>query len=144
MFAKSALIVAGMALYLSSGTSARAEEGPHRALRAARWHLMQAKEEIRDERIGRHRERVEKDIRIAIEEIDRGLREGKIEARYEPAKGWDAKYKSFKHLRQALIELDEAKADVKKEKGEWARRKELLRSIEDAHEHVQEALKEAK
>jgi len=141
--AKSVLIVSGAVLYLFSGY-ASAADSPHRALRAALYHIKEAKEELKDERIGRHRERVQKDLRIAIEEIERGLGEGKIEVRYEPPKGWDEKHKTFRHLRQALVELDRAKAEVKEEKGEWARRRELIRAIEDAHEHVTEALREIK
>jgi hypothetical protein len=143
-------VVAG--LLLSQGSPVQAEasgsearlEPEHRALRAALYHLKEAREEVKDERFKRHRERVEKDLKIAIIEVERALKEGKIEVKYEPAKGWDAKYKSFKHLHQALIELDAAKKDIREEKGAWARRKELLEAINDAHLHIDEALKEIK
>jgi len=72
------------------------------------------------------------------------MREGKIETRYEPSRGWDEKYKTFRHLRQALVELDEARKELEDEKGDWARRKELRQAIDDAHGHIADALKEIK
>jgi hypothetical protein len=142
-FGKAALVVMGVALYLFSGGVARADE-PYRALRAALYHMKEAKEEIRDERFSRHRERVERDLREATREIERGLGEAKVEVKYEPARGWDEKYKTFKNLRQALAELDLAKEEIRKEKGDWARRKELKEAIEDAHAHLKDALDEIK
>jgi hypothetical protein len=143
---KPALVVlAGLALALTAGTYARAEEGPHRALRAALYHLKEAKEDLRSERLRpERRERAEKDIERAIREIERGLKEGKIEARFEPAKDWEKGYKDFRHLRAAMVELDHARKEVKEEKGEWARRKELLEAIDDAHKHIKDALDDLK
>jgi predicted ribosome quality control (RQC) complex YloA/Tae2 family protein len=138
-------VVAGLALSLVAGDYARAADAPHRALRAALYHLKEAKEDLKSERFKRERrERAEKEIERAIREIERGLKEGKVEARYEPAKEWDKGFKDFRHLRQALVELDEARKELKEEKGEWARRKELLEAIDDAHKHTKEALEDLK
>jgi hypothetical protein len=117
---------------------------PHRALRAALYHLKEALEEVRDEKLQRHQERIERDIRTAIREIERALGEGKVDPHYEPHRGWDEQHKSFRHLRQALVELDEARDEVRREKGDWAQRRELKESIEDARGHVKEALEEIK
>jgi hypothetical protein len=140
------LVVAGGVLYLLSGCTARAraEETPHRALRAALYHMKEAKEEFKDERLERHREKIERDLKAAIREIEGALREAKIDVKYEPSRGWDEKYKSFRHLRQAMAELDEAREAVSKEKGEWARRRELKEAIEDARQHLEEVLKDIK
>jgi hypothetical protein len=123
---------------------ARLAEAPHRAMRAALYHLKAAKEEVKEERFKRHRERVEKDIEIAIKEIERGLGEAKIDLKFEPVVGWDKGYKDFKNLRQALVDLDLAKEEISKEKGEWAKRKELKEAIEESHKHIKEALEEIK
>jgi hypothetical protein len=120
-------------------------EGLHRALRATVYHLRAAREEIKENQFpGRHRAKVEADITAAIREIEAALKEGKIELAYEPAKDWGAKYKSFRNLRQALVELDIAKNDLSKSTEGWARRKELRQAIDDAHLHVKEALDEVK
>jgi hypothetical protein len=113
-------------------------------MRAALYHLKAAKEEVKEERFKRHRERVEKDIEIAIKEIERGLGEAKIDLKFEPVVGWDKGYKDFKNLRQALVDLDLAKEEISKEKGEWAKRKELKEAIEESHKHIKEALEEIK
>jgi hypothetical protein len=142
-FGKPVLVVlAGLVLSLAGRASAA--EGAHRALRAALYHLKEARVEVRDEKFKLHRERVERDISTAIREVERALKEGRIEARYEPNKGWGDKHKSFRHLRQALIELDEAKADIRAEKGDWARRRELREAIDDARNRVADALREIK
>src|SRR5262249_24936772 len=108
------------------------------------YHMKEAREEVKDERFQRHRERIEEDLKVAIREIEGALGEGKIDVRYEPAREWDKKYKSFRHLRQALEELDLAREEVRKEKGDWAKRRELRQAIEDAHKHIREALEEIK
>ena len=143
LIGKSVLVVAAGLLF-SFGGRARADEIPHRALRAALYHLREAKEEIRDERFRAHRERVERDVNTAVRELERALKEGRIETRYEPPRGWGERFKSFRHLRQALAELDEARAELRNEKGEWARRKELREAIEDARMHVADALRDIK
>jgi hypothetical protein len=138
-------VVAGLAMTLVVVGAARAADTPHRALRAALYHLKEAREDLKSERIRpARRERAEKEIDRAVREIERGLKEGRIETRYEPAKGWDKDYKDLRHLRQALVELDEARKDLKEEKGEWARRKELIEAIDDAHKHTKEALDDLK
>src|SRR5437660_1113550 len=119
------MLVVMAGLVLSLGGRAWADEGPHRALRAALYHLKEAREEMRDDRFKPHRERVERDVNTAIRELERALKEGRIETRYEPTKGWGEKYRSFRHLRQALVELDVARTEVRTEKGDWARRREL-------------------
>jgi hypothetical protein len=144
-FGRVALLVVGLALYvLGSGCTRALADEPYRALRAALYHMKEAKEEIKDERFSRHRERVEKDLREAIREIERALGEAKVEVKYEPARGWDEKYKSFKNLRQAMAELELAKEELRKEKGDWARRKELMGAIEDARTHLKDAFEEIK
>jgi len=142
-FGKVALIVVGVTLSLLSSGFAQADE-PFRALRAALYHMKEAKEEVRDERFSRHRERVEKDLREATREIEKALGEAKVEVKYEPARGWDEKYKTFRNLRQALAELELAKEEIRKEKGDWARRKELMETIEDARAHLKDAFEEIK
>jgi hypothetical protein len=109
------------------------------------YHLKEAKEDPRSERIrpGR-KERAEKEIGRAVREIERGLKEGRVESRYEPRKDWDKGFEDFRHLRQALVELDEAKKELKEEKAEWARRKELIEAIDAAHMHTKEALEDLK
>jgi len=140
-----ATVLAGAVLALSSGKAeARADAEPHRALRAALFHLKEARAEVKEEGFKKHRERVERDINRAIEELERACREGKIETNFRPESGWDTKYKSYKHLRQALAELDRASEELPKEKGEWARRKELREAVDDARRHVKEALEEVK
>jgi predicted ribosome quality control (RQC) complex YloA/Tae2 family protein len=134
-------LLAGLVAVPSVGAR---DESSHRALRAALYHLEAARDEVKDERFKKHRERVEKDITIAIREVEGALKAGKIEPKFEPVKGWDEKYKSFKHLRQAAVELAEAKKELLREKGEWARRKELIGAIDDAYAHIEEALKEIK
>ncbi len=120
-------------------------EGLHRALRATVHHLRAAREEIKDTKFpGRHRAKIEADITTAIREIEAALKEGKIELGYAPPKGWDEKYKSFHNLRQALVELDIAKADLRNSTERWFMRKELRQAIDDAHLHVKEALDELK
>lgn len=120
-------------------------EGLNRALRATLFHLKKAREEIKaTEFPGKHRERVERDITVAIREIEGALQQGKIDFAFEPAKGWDSKYKSFHNLRQALVELDIAKADVRKSAEPWAAKKELRQAIDDAQVHVKEALEDVK
>ena len=116
----------------------------HRALRASLYHLKAAREEVKDERFSRHREKVERDITIAIQEIEGALREGKIDAAYEPVKGWGDKYKSFRNLRQAVVELEIARSDIPKVEAPWARKKELRQAIDDAYAHTKEALDEVK
>jgi hypothetical protein len=134
-------VLAGLVLSLVARGQAQA---PHRALRAALYHLKEAREEVRDERFKRYRERIERDVNTAIIEVERAMKEGRIEARYEPPRGWDEKYKSFKHLRQALVELGNAKIEIREEKGEWARRRELVLVIDEARAHIEEALREIK
>jgi hypothetical protein len=145
-FGKPALVfMAGLALSLVVGANARAADAPHRALRAALYHLKEAKEDLKSERIRpERRERAEKDIERAVREIEVGLKEGRIEARYEPPKGWDKDYKDFRHLRQALVDLDAARKELKEEKGEWAKRKELLEAIDAAQKNTKEALEDLK
>jgi hypothetical protein len=135
------LVAAGLVLSLVGGAPARAAEEAHRALRAALYHMKEAKEELRSERIRpERRERAEKEIERAMKEIERGLEGVRVERRYEPPRGWDREYKDFRHLRQALRELEEAKKELKEERGEWARRKELSEAIDDARRHIKEAL----
>ncbi len=131
---------------LVSPNAARPEEGPatHRALRATLFHLKAAREEVKDEKFARFRERAEKDITIAIQEIEGALREAKIDVAYEPERGWGDKWKSFRNLNQAIVELEIARKDLDAEKGEWARKKELRAAIDDAFVHTKEALAEAK
>jgi hypothetical protein len=117
---------------------------PYRPLRAALYHLKEAKEEINHERFSRHRKKVDRDLQIAIREIERALGEAKIDSRYEPSRGWDEKHGSFRHLRQALVELDQAGDELRREKGDWARRRELKDAIENARDHIKEALEESK
>jgi hypothetical protein len=137
------VVMAGLALTLGACNSSAADV-PCRALRAALYHMKEAREEIKDERLQRHRERIEANLRIAIREVETALGAAKIDVRYEPTKGWDEKHKTFRHLRQALVELDLAKGEVEREKGDWARRRELRQAIEDAHRHVKDALEEIK
>jgi hypothetical protein len=138
------VLVAAVGLVLSPSANARAEGGVQHALRAALYHMREAKDELKDERLKGHHDKIEKDLNTAIKEIEHAAKEGKFETKFEPAKGWDEKYKSFKHLRQATVELKEAKKDLAEEKGEWARRKELTSSINDALEHLEDALKDIK
>jgi hypothetical protein len=128
-------------LLLAPAAPARPEE-PHRALRAALYHLREAREELKDKRLDRHRKRLERDLSVAIRELERALKEGRVESKYEPAKDWHKGYKDFRHLRRALAELDEARKGLRNERGEWARRKELLAAIDDARAHVQDALRD--
>ncbi len=135
----------GTLLSASTSPAREAEEaGLHRALRASLFHLKAAREEIKDERFSRHREKIERDITTAIAEIEGALREGKIDAAYEPVKGWGEKYKSFRNLRQAVVELEIARSDVPKVDAAWARKKELRQAIDDAYLHAKEALEEVK
>jgi hypothetical protein len=131
----------GLPLALA-GCQSRAADTPYRPLRAALYHMKAAREEVEDEKFKPHREKIERDLRAAIREIERALRDANIEVDYEPHKGWDERHKSLRHLRQALIELDLARDEVRKEKGDWARRRELKEAIEDAHDHLQDALKD--
>ena len=41
------------------------------------------------------------------------MKEGRIEARFEPAKGWDKDYKDLRHLRRAAAELEVARKELK-------------------------------
>jgi hypothetical protein len=138
----SALVMAlGMALALA-GCQSHAAADPYRPLRAALHHMKAAREEVEDEKFKPHREKIERDLRAATHEIERALRDANIDVGYEPHKGWDEKHKSLRHLRQALIELDLARDEVRKEKGDWAQRRELKEAIEDAHDHLRDALKD--
>jgi hypothetical protein len=136
------VLVAAVGLVLSPRASALADDGAQKALRAALFHMKEAKEEIKDERLKGHHDKIEKNVNTAIKEIEFAAKEGKFETKFEPVKGWDKDYKSFKHLRQAVVELKEAKKDLAEEKGDWARRKELRAAIDDAIEHLDTALKD--
>jgi hypothetical protein len=135
----------GTLLSPSTSSAGPAEEASlHRALCASLYHLKAAREEIKDERFSRHREKVERDITVAIQEIEGALREGKIDPGFEPIKGWGDKYKSFRNLRQAVVELEIAHTNIPKVEAGWARKKELRQAIDDAYAHTKEALDEVK
>jgi nucleotide-binding universal stress UspA family protein len=138
-------LVAGLGMSLTlAGCSSQAAEVPYRPLRAALYHMREAKEEIKAEQFSRHRERVERDLRTAIREIEMALGEAKVDVAYEPRRGWDDQNKTFRHLRQALEELELARDEVRREKGDWASRRELKDAIEDARDRLREALEEIK
>ena len=142
LFAKLALAML-LALVLSLGTSTRAQAQGGRvpALRAAVYEMKEAKEDLKGERFKRSREKAEKELGIAIEEIERALKWAKVDFRYEPPKGHYDGFKDYRHLRQALADLDAAKKEVRDEKGDWVgRRKELEKAIDDAHARVKEVL----
>jgi hypothetical protein len=142
-------LVALLGILLSPNTTparpAAEGEGLHRALRATLFHLKEARAEIKETTFpGKHRERVERDITTAIREIEGALKEGKIDIAYVPPTGWRDKYKSFHNLRQALVELDTARGDLRNSKEPWFAKKEFRTAIDDAHAHVKEALEELK
>ena len=74
LFGRPALVaVAGLVLSLVGGAYARTADEAHRALRAALYHMKEAKEELRSERIRpERRERAEKEIERAMKEIEMG------------------------------------------------------------------------
>jgi hypothetical protein len=144
MFHRSLLAVPALVV-LSLATSAQAQSDRHRELRAALYEMKQAKEDLKNERFKRHREKAEKELDVAITELERALKWARVETRYEPPRGHYDRFRDFRHLRQAMVDLEAAKREVRDEKGDWGgRRKELERAVDDAHARVKEALEDIK
>ncbi len=145
-FVKSALVaVGGVAAVLGTRGRVRAADEPRRALRAALFEMKAAKEDLKDDKFKRRREKAEKDLDVAIDELERALKWAKVDVRYEAPKNRYEKFKDFRHLHAAMEDLELAEKEVRDEKGDWGgRRKELERAIEDARARVKEAMEDIK
>jgi hypothetical protein len=138
-------ILMGLPL-LVGAPRAKAQEGPFAHLASALYEMREAKAELKDERFKRHREQAVKDLDTAIEETEKAVKEAKIELRrYEGPKNpkeYYKAYKTFPHLRHAVIELVEAKKEIEREKrGDFGR---AIKAIDVAIARVEEALKDEK
>lgn len=142
LFGQATLVVL-VGLILSGCASRASAQGPaYQHLFAALYEMKEAKAELKEKRFEATRERAIKDLDAAIEETEKALRDAKIEYKYEGPKNpkeYYKDYKDFPHLRHAVIELREAKKEVKEEKRFNSER--VLKSIDSAIDRIDEVLK---
>jgi hypothetical protein len=131
LLAMSALLVS---LAVCPSTHA-AEVG--RALRAARYEMIEAKAELKAEHFSRIRKETIEALDAAIAETERALKAAKIEHQYEPPK---YKFENHPHLRQAILDLQEAKKELKEERF-GPEREKGIKELDRAIEHLEEAVK---
>jgi hypothetical protein len=144
LFAKGIVAIVMGASLLVSVPKAKAQEGPFGHLAAALYEMREAKAELKDERFKRHREEAIKELDAAIDETEKALKDAKIELkRYEGPKEPKVYYKAYKdfpHLRHSVVELQEAKKDIEREKkGDFVR---AIKAIDVAIVRVEEVLKD--
>jgi hypothetical protein len=135
------LALLGLALVTTAQSSAAAVQAPGRALRAARFEMIQARKEVEEKRFERARREVIRDLDAAIAETERALREAKVPFEYEPPK--DIRYeREFPHLHRAVVELREARTELKEERfGPERERRKSIEAIDAAIARLEDAIK---
>jgi hypothetical protein len=142
LFGQAALVVLAGLIWNGCASIANAQGGAYPHLFAALYEMKEAKAELKEERFKATREQAIRDLDAAIEETEKALRDAKVEYKYEGPKNpkeYYKDYKDFPHLRHAVIELREAKKEVKEEKKFNSER--VLKTIDSAIDRIDAVLK---
>ena len=131
-------------LAVSAGALPAQEKLPHPRLHAALSELVSARQELADSGtgFGGHKAKALKAVDDAITSVKLILEvKGDDFRRVERKADFYRKYKTYPHLRQVMIDLREAREELRDAKGDFRGNKErALRDINVAMEQLKEAL----
>jgi hypothetical protein len=137
---------AGLVLTSLGAPRARAEEHPH--LHAALYEMRQAHTQLKEARhdFGGHRAKALEALDDAIQQIDRALKAvGDNTKGHEPNKEVYREYANFPHIRHALVEAKEARAELKDAAHDYkGHREKAVVALDRVIEQLDKALKHAR